>query len=348
MSQVIAFFKEFEQLGMKYPAAGFASGVLLGIGLYKLISVTYSFTAMMGSLWVLPAVSFKKYGQKTGAWSLVTGATAGLGEEFAYQLAAKGFNILVLSRSREKLEAVQADIESKFKVETRNFVMDVAHASDSDYNALKEYVKDLKLTVLVNNVGLSHSIPVSFAETDTRELTDIIAINNMGTLRITQAVLPRIEEVAAQKNGPKGLIINISSFAGLIPTGQLAVYSGSKAFLQHWGIALGEELKAKNIDVDNVLSYLVTSKMSKIRRTSLLVPNPKQFVKSVLRSVGRRVGAQERVYTTTPYWSHAFVHWAVENTLGVFSSVVVAINYAMHQDIRRRALRKAERLAKQK
>jgi 17beta-estradiol 17-dehydrogenase / very-long-chain 3-oxoacyl-CoA reductase len=347
----MSFVEDLENLGYKYPVTGFITGVLIAIGLAKLLFVGFSFSSMIISLWILPPVNFKKYGAKSGAWALVTGATAGLGEEFAYQLASKGFNILVLSRSQEKLGEVEKNIREKYKVDTRNFVMDVANATDSDYQALTDYVQDLKLSVLINNVGVSHNMPVPFSETSTKELKSIIDINNTGTLRITQAVLPRIENVVSKSSKervPRGLIINMSSFAGLIPTALLATYAGSKAFLQAWGIALGEELKSKNIDVDNPLSFLVTSNMSKIKRTSVSIPNPKNFIRALLRNAGRRVGAQERVYASTPYWSHALMHWAIENTVGVFSSTAVSINHSMHVDIRRRALRKAERLSKEK
>lgn len=348
----MSFLEELQKIAIKYPVSGVFTGALIAIGLLKLIFVGSSFITMIADLWLLPPVDYKKYGSKAGAWALVTGATAGLGEEFAYQLASKGFNIIVLSRSREKLENVEKNIREKYKVQTRNFVMDVANATDSDYEALANYVADVKLSILINNVGVSHNMPVPFSETDIKELKSIIDINNTGTLRITKAVLPRMESVVSKSNKQdmvsRGLIINMGSFAGLIPTGLLATYAGSKAFLQAWGIALGQELNSKGIDVVNPLSYLVTSNMSKIKRTSASIPNPKNFVRSVLQNPGRRVGAQERVYAMTPYWSHALMHWTIENTVGVFSQTAVGINYSMHKDIRRRALKKAERLSKEK
>jgi 17beta-estradiol 17-dehydrogenase / very-long-chain 3-oxoacyl-CoA reductase len=138
----------------------------------------------------------------------------------------------------------------------------------------------------------------------------------------------------------------MGSFGGWMPTPLLATYSGSKAFLQQWSAALGGELKGTGVDVELVLSYLVTTAMSKIRRPSAMIPNPRQFVNATLGKIGRSGGAQNMVYTCTPVWSHALMQWWVENTVGLGSAIGLSVNRSMHESIRTRALKKAERLAK--
>jgi 17beta-estradiol 17-dehydrogenase / very-long-chain 3-oxoacyl-CoA reductase len=86
--------------------------------------------------------------------------------------------------------------------------------------------------------------------------------------------------------------------------------------------------------------------MSKIKRSSALVPNPKQFVRAVLGKVGRSGGAQNISYTSTPYWSHGLMHWFLSSFVGERTKFLVKINRGMHEDIRKRALRKAAREAK--
>lgn len=217
--------------------------------------------------------------------------------------------------------------------------MDFSKDSDEDYQRLAELIKGLDIGVLINNVGQSHSIPVSFLDTPSNELQSIVTINCLATLKTTQVVAPLI--VARKK---RGLILTIGSFAGWIPTPYLATYSGSKAFLQHWSSSLAAELKPKNVDVELCLSYLVTTAMSKVRRTSTLVPNPKQWVKSALGHIG--IGGQNFAHTYTAYWSHALMAWWVENTIGAGNSWGIWYNLKMHIDIRNRALRKAAREAK--
>jgi 17beta-estradiol 17-dehydrogenase / very-long-chain 3-oxoacyl-CoA reductase len=218
--------------------------------------------------------------------------------------------------------------------------MDFSKNQDADYAKLKALVDGLDIGILLNNVGQSHSMPVPFILTPKDEMKDIVAINCMGTLRVTQIVAPGMVQ------RKRGLILTMGSFAGLMPTPLLATYSGSKAFLQYWSAALAEELHGSGVDVEFCLSYLVTTAMSKIRRTSLLIPNPRNFVKTVLAKIGRSGGAQSMAYTSTPYWGHALMHWWVENTIGLGAAFALSQNRAMHESIRTRALKKAERDAK--
>jgi 17beta-estradiol 17-dehydrogenase / very-long-chain 3-oxoacyl-CoA reductase len=280
-----------------------------------------------------------KYGPK-GAWAVVTGASDGIGREFALQLARRGFNLVLVSRTRAKLDALAAELAAA-GASTRVLAMDFAQNRDTDYAALADLLKGLDVGVLVNNVGQSHAIPVPFLETPRAEMDGIIAVNCVATLRVTALVAPLL---AARKG--RGLILTMASFGGVFPTPLLATYSGSKAFLQHWSAALAPELAPSGVDVYVVQSHLVASAMSKIRRASAMVPSPKQFVRAALSKVGRSGGAQGMAYTGTPWWSHGLFLWAVRTTVGEMGSVALGQNLAMHKDIRRRALAKAEREAK--
>lgn len=271
----------------------------------------------------------------------MTGASDGLGKEFATQLASKGFNLVLVSRTQSKLEDLAQKLETKYaaaNLETKILAMDYSQDNDDDYKRLATLVKGLDIGILINNVGQSHSIPVSFAETADDELQNIVTINCLGTLKTTKVILPSL---LARK---KGLILTMGSFGGWLPTPYLATYSGSKAFLTHWNASLAAEVKSSGIDAYLVLSYLVVSAMSKVRRPNLLVPKPDAFVRSALGKVGR--GWQTMAYTYTPYWTHATMQWLLESTLGVGNSLVIDNNLKSHKDIRARALRKATRETK--
>jgi 17beta-estradiol 17-dehydrogenase / very-long-chain 3-oxoacyl-CoA reductase len=283
-----------------------------------------------------------------GTYAVITGASDGIGKEFALQLARKGYNLLLISRTQSKLESLASEIKSSSSksggkgVEVSTFAMDFAQNNEADYALLASVLEPLDVGVLVNNVGLSHSIPVSFLDTDEKEMNDIITINVLGTLRITKIVAPKMAEKK------RGLILTMASFGGVFPTPYLATYSGSKAFLQHWSVSLAAELAPKNVHVQIIQSHLVVSAMSKIRRSSFLVPTPKQFVKAALGKIGVRAGAQDVAFTSTPYWSHALMQWVITNLApgGQMGSFVLGRNKVMHEQIRKRALRKAEREAK--
>ncbi|KAI0017238.1 3-ketoacyl-CoA reductase [Xylariomycetidae sp. FL0641] len=312
---------------------------LAGVGALFIGSKVLSFLQLFLNLFVLSGTNLRKYGKK-GTWAVVTGASDGLGKEYATQLAAKGFNLVLVSRTLSKLDALAAELKSKYSgLETKVLDMDFVADKDSDYERLAEMIKDLDIGILINNVGQSHSIPVPFTLTDKAELQSIVTINCLGTLKVTRAVAPGMQ------SRKRGLILTMGSFGGWMPLPYLATYSGSKAFLQHWSTALASELKSDNVDVQLCLSYLVTTAMSKVRRPSMFIPSPKPFVRAALNKVGTG-GWQGVAHTYTPYWSHAMMAWFVENTIGIGSAIGLSFNKKMHIDIRNRALRKAAREAK--
>jgi 17beta-estradiol 17-dehydrogenase / very-long-chain 3-oxoacyl-CoA reductase len=310
---------------------------LLSTGGLLVVSQIWTFLRVLFSLFVLPGKSLRSFGSK-GSWALVTGASDGIGKEFALQLARAGFNLLLVSRTEAKLGALADEISSKNPaVQTKILAMDFARNHDEDYERLKTLVDELDIAVLVNNVGKSHSIPVPFVLTPEDELTDIVNINCLGTLRVTQLVAPGM----AQRR--RGLILTMGSFGGLIPTPLLATYSGSKAFLQHWSTALGSELEPYGVQVELVQAHLITSAMSKIRKPTVTVPTPRAFVKSVLSKIGRHGGSPSYTFSSSPYWSHGLMAWFLTCIMGTMSKTVLGFNRGMHEAIRKRALRKAER-----
>jgi 17beta-estradiol 17-dehydrogenase / very-long-chain 3-oxoacyl-CoA reductase len=316
---------------------------LAAVGSIYLGSKLISFLQLLLSAFVLSGTSLRKYG-KAGSWAVITGASDGIGKEYATQLAAQGFNLVLASRTQSKLDALAQELQTKYaakKIQVKVLAMDFSKNNDSDYQQLQKLVQGLDVAILINNVGFSHSIPVPFLETTKEELENIISVNCVGTLKATQAVAP-----VMQKRKQRSLILTMGSFAGWTPTPLLATYSGSKAFLQQWSNSLAWELCDDNIEVQLVLSHLVTTAMSKIRRPSVMIPNARNFVKTALGKVGLgRFQAAPSTYT--PWWSHAFLLWFVENTVGASGWITLRQNKAMHVDIRKRALRKAAREAKQ-
>jgi len=256
------------------------------------------------------------------------------------QLAQKGFNTLLVSRTASKLDALAAEISSKFAgVQAKTLAMDFAKDSAADYKRLAELVEGLDVAVLVNNVGKSHDMPVSFLETEDVEMEDIITINVKGTLKVTKIVAP------GMVTRRRGLILTMGSFGGFLPSPLLATYSGSKAFLQHWSTALGFELKPHGVHTQLVIGYLITSAMSKVRRPSMMIPTPKQFVRATLGKIGLKGTAGGMTGTITPFWSHSVMHWAIQELLGIWNGIVLDKIKVMHLDIRKRALKKKEREA---
>lgn len=124
----------------------------------------------------------------------------------------------------------------------------------------------------------------------------------------------------------------------------LATYAGSKAFLIGWSQALGEELRRSNVTVSLLNTYFVVSNMSKVRRSSAMIPTPKQFVGQILKTLGKNGGAVGRPYTSTPWPMHALVDWATAHVLP--RAWLLSYTYDQQQATRKRALKKADKAIK--
>ncbi|WWC69870.1 long-chain 3-oxoacyl-CoA reductase [Kwoniella pini CBS 10737] len=321
--------------------------ILSAVGAAFLLRYTLSFFRLILELAILPGRDVKSYKSKKGeTWALVTGCTGGLGLEFARQLAKRNFNVALVGRRKSALDEVAQELESKYGVKTQAFVVDVASPGTTRDEALSQialFAKSNDFGVLINNVGASHNMPVSFAETERSEMNQIIETNINWTLLLTHSVLPSMIARSNKKGSPKSLITTIGSLSGRIPSPLLATYSGTKAALSTWTKALAKEVEGKGVDVELVQAAFVVSNMSKIRRSSALVPTPASFVKSTLSSIGQPRGAQGRPYERTPFWSHALLDYAV-GFAGYISEISgIKVIDSMHKDIRKRALKKAER-----
>ncbi|KFP33400.1 Estradiol 17-beta-dehydrogenase 12, partial [Colius striatus] len=142
--------------------------------------------------------------------------------------------------------------------------------------------------------------------------------------QMTRLVLPSMLERS------KGVILNIASFAGMNPSPLLTIYSATKAFVDFFSQGLQAEYKSKGIIVQSVLPFYVATKMTKIRKATLVKPSPKTYVRAALGTVG----LQSR---TNGYLPHAL--------LGFFFSLLPAsaVNYLImkaNKQVRARYLKK--------
>ncbi len=187
----------------------------------------------------------------TADYALITGASSGLGAEFARQLAARGYNLILAARRADRMEALKREIgETSSATQIEIIVSDLSTDDGPQklYDAIKQ--KNLPVDVLINNAGFG--IYGRYAETDwarERELlqVDIFAVAHLTKLFATDMIA---------RGG--GHILQVSSIGGYQPTPTYAIYSGAKAFVLLFGEALNFELKRKNVKV-TVLSPGVTA-----------------------------------------------------------------------------------------
>ncbi|KAF7328865.1 Very-long-chain 3-oxoacyl-CoA reductase [Mycena venus] len=299
---------------------------LLALGSFGASRFAYQTLSVLLQTFFLPGTNVR-------AWAVVTGASDGIGKEFALQLAGRGFNVLLVARNTALLGAVGEEIQAKHPgTQTAVHTIDFAAANDRAYEALSAEIDALDVGIL--GIPRTRCLPISSTR-PLAEMDDIVKINVGATLRVTYAALP------GMIRRKRGLVLNIGSFAGAVPSPMLATYSGTKAFLATLTSALAEEVRAHNIVVEHVNTYFVVSKLSKIRRASALIPTPKAYVRSVLTKIGLGCGAAYggRPGTSTPFWSHSLMEYVL-NVVGL-PAAYISYTHALHKDIRRRALKKA-------
>jgi 17beta-estradiol 17-dehydrogenase / very-long-chain 3-oxoacyl-CoA reductase len=251
--------------------------------------------------------SIKAYLQSDEPWALVTGSSDGIGYAMAYELSAKGFNVILHGRNAAKLSKIQAELSAAFPaVKYRLFVADAAASPEKMATAIAEFVNsigDLNLRVLMNNVGGTANMPKAFmtlVDHTTKEINDLISTNLLFTTHLTHALIPLLTE------HQPSLILNTgsASHTGIV---YLPVYSATKAYLSIWGNAMSIEMQAEglNIEVLTVLSGNTQSGQDK-RPTTLMRPSSKRFAKEALKKVG--IGRS----VVTGYLGHAVLPTLVD------------------------------------
>jgi hypothetical protein len=173
------------------------------------------------------------------ATALITGASAGLGLEFAKRFAADGHDLVLVARRRDRLEALAGQLQQAHGVKAHVVAADLA-VSDGPRRVLEE-VRRLEVSVdfLVNNAGFGTS--GAFSEIDLKRELEMVQVNIVALLELTRALLPGM---VARKSGR---ILNIGSTAGFQPGPFMAAYYASKAFVNSFTEALWYELRGTGV-----------------------------------------------------------------------------------------------------
>lgn len=177
--------------------------------------------------------------ERYGSWALVTGASAGLGAEFARALAREGVSCALTARREDRLRSLAAELEGTFGVDTRVIPADLSDPADVDRVAAA--VLDLDLGFLVNNAGFGDA--GRFAKLEVERLRQMVAVNCTAPMALTHHLLPKL-----RARGRAAIVIT-GSVAGRVPLPLHSVYSATKAFDLFLGEALAVELEQDDIDV---------------------------------------------------------------------------------------------------
>jgi len=216
------------------------------------------------------------------SWALITGASAGIGEVFAKRFACEGWNLVLIARSADKLQALARTLETENRIKTLVLSEDLINreASRKIYEEIKR--KEISLDALVNNAGFG--VKGKFAEAPLHHYLEMIDLNVRTLVELTGLFLPEMIE------RKRGLILNVSSTASFQPLAYSTVYAATKAFVTFFTEALWFETQGTGVRVLNLCPGLtktdfgLTANMGDFRRDPL-AQEPEEVVESAFRAL---------------------------------------------------------------
>src|SRR3954447_1148901 len=178
------------------------------------------------------------------ATALVTGASAGIGEAIARELAGRGHGLTLVARREERLRSLAGELGDRFGVRAEAIGVDLG--DDTARAALPRRLDELgvEVEILVNNAGFGGG--ADFARTDGERLVSMVELNCVALLDLQAVYLPRMVE-----RGP-GAVINIASTAAFQPIPGSATYAATKAFVLSLSEAVHEELSGTGVTLTAV------------------------------------------------------------------------------------------------
>jgi short-subunit dehydrogenase len=180
--------------------------------------------------------------------ALVTGASSGIGREFARQLAAHGVGLVLVARRGDRLEELATELTGTHDVPVEVLVANLAH--EEELASVEKRLADLErpIELLVNNAAYAKAgdfatLPVAL------EITKV-AVNVIAPIRLTRAALPTMLALG------KGGVLTVSSLVASLPMPRSATYGATKAFLTSFSESLSMELKSRGVHVTSVAAGL--------------------------------------------------------------------------------------------
>ena len=174
--------------------------------------------------------------------ALITGASSGLGREFARQLAGQARSLVLVARREQRLSELRGELTQHHP----NLVVHIRETDLADLAQLKELVawlerEKINVDLLINNAGLGDTGP--FATSDLKRNEQMMLVNMVALTSLTRHLVPQM--IARKRGG----ILNVSSSAGFLPIPGFAVYAASKAYVTSFSEALRTELRGAGVSV---------------------------------------------------------------------------------------------------
>jgi short-subunit dehydrogenase len=223
-------------------------------------------------------------------YTLVTGASHGIGKALCIEFARLGHNLFMVALPNADLQTTVDEIRSDYDIEVKFFGIDLTkmNAPSLIYNYARE--QKIKINVLVNNAGIGSG--GLFKNSNAELNSHIMMLNNHAMVGITKYFIEDLIELSPS------YIMNISSMEATLPLPYKAVYTGTKNFIYSFSLALGEELKPDNVKVSIVCPGSVATNEDGWKRikamgwkAKLILKTPQDVAKTSIQKMykGKRV-----------------------------------------------------------
>lgn len=231
---------------------------------------------------------------------LITGASSGIGEAFARQYASRGADLVLVARSKEKLDALSRELSRTHAISVTVLKQDLSHPDSAEKLVSSCQSQCIEIDVLVNNAGFWMVGPFSNEPLD--ELERMVVLHNLSLVKLTSLLLP------GMKKRKRGGILNVSSITAFQGVPFNAVYAATKAFILSFSEALREELRGSGVNVCAVCPGLTRTKIFDITGVNpdkILLPVglPEPVVKKAITGL-----EQNRAFVVPGLYNKILIH----------------------------------------
>jgi len=194
-----------------------------------------------------------------GSSALITGASAGIGREFARQLAGRAGSVVLVARRRERLEELRDEL-SKCDPNLNVHIRPTDLSDDRAVADLCRWIEQEKISIdfLINNAGLGDY--GTFATSEPDRISEMLFVNVVALTALTRRLLPQM--IAQQC----GAIVNVSSSAGFLPMTGLAVYAASKSYVTSFSEAIRMELRGTGVNITTLCPGPVHTEFTQVAK----------------------------------------------------------------------------------
>ena len=271
--------------------------LLKGIGLAWCVFILYKM--LFGTVKIVKTFCFGKNLREYGTWAIVTGGTDGIGKALAMELAKQKINLLLISRTASKLEAVAEEISKKHGVEVKVETIDMSDTTLDTYQMVFDKYGALDIGIIINNVGVALSHPDYLDACDDAEIWKMLHINIVPVTALTKVFLPNLIKKQT------GLVVNVSSSSSTVKAPLLSVYSATKSYVQVLSECLMKEYAEKGIHFQSLNPLFIKTNLTGAIKESLSVPNAEKYARHAVATLGKTV-------VTSGYWCHSLMLAALE------------------------------------